>query len=167
MAASLGVAHGQAGVGKEYGSRDPFVCKPQMEPAKGAPSPSQLKEYVRCQIETQVYGGFRGILMENVQVEVGKSRPYSAFTDSGAGDIDNSQPVYPIRGSADYYQCYVPGHTPTVAIVKGSCQVLKAEAFAGVCYKTTFGNWSCPTSYPPFGTKAEVAEKNGWVDPPK
>jgi hypothetical protein len=157
---TLALAHAQPGKGKAYGSRDPFVCNSQTDPAKGAPSPSQLKEYVRCKAETGS-GGFRGLLLENVQVQAGISRPYSAFTDSGAGDIDPSQRVYPIRGKADYYGCaelgvHPPGH---------NCTALMAEAFEGVCYKTTFGEWSCPTSGPPFGTKYNESIKN--IPPPK
>jgi hypothetical protein len=42
-------------------------------------------------------------LMDDVRVEVGKSRPFSGCTDVGNEDIDNFQPVYPIRG--DTYHC--------------------------------------------------------------
>jgi hypothetical protein len=159
IASTVGLANCQAGAGKPYGSRDPFVCRGQKEPARGAPSPSQLKDYVRCQMETG--DGFKGMLLENVKAEVGTSRPYSSFTDSGASDIDVRQPVYPIRGSADYYKCAVlgvdaPGH---------NCLVLKALEFKGICYKTTFGEWSCPSDYPNYGVKYDEAQKE--MPPPK
>jgi len=38
-------------------------------------------------------------LFQNLTVEIGKSRPFSAWSDSGYSSIDNSQPVHPIRGS--------------------------------------------------------------------
>lgn len=43
VAGSAALAQGQGGAGAKYGSRDPFVCKSKNEPAKGAPSPSQIK----------------------------------------------------------------------------------------------------------------------------
>lgn len=159
IAGTLGLAQAQPGAGRPYGSRDPFVCKAQKDPAKGAPSPSQLRQYVRCQMETG--DGFKGMLLENVQAEAGTSRPYSAQTDSGASDIDVRQPVYPIRGTADYYNCAVLGVDPPGS----NCTLLKAQVFKGVCYKNTFGEWSCPSEYPNYGTKwSEV--KQG-LPPPK
>jgi hypothetical protein len=100
-------AHGQAGVGKKYDTRDLFVCKSTKEPARGAPSSSQITDYMKCKAEKT--GGCCIWLMENVQVETGKSRPFSSWSDVGNQDIDNSQPVYPIRGTYDNYQCYPPG----------------------------------------------------------
>ena len=84
IAGTIGLAYGQAGVGKQYDTRDPFVCKSSKEPAKGAPSPSQAKNYVRCAAEKTA--GCCIWLMENVQVEVGKSRPFSGYTDVGNED---------------------------------------------------------------------------------
>ncbi len=133
-------AQNQPGAGKPYDSRDPLVCKSQKEPAKGAPSASQLKAYVQCTNE-RVAGGYIG-LFENLQVEIGKSRPYSSWSDSGNTDIDNSQPVYPIRGSYDFYSCRPPG---SMGFPAGkNCNVRKASTFAGTCFKTTFNDWKCP-----------------------
>ena len=105
--------------------------------------------------------GFKGMLLENVQVEVGGSRPYSSFTDSGASDIDPKQPVYWIRGTADYYLCAVLG----VDAPGSNCSLLKAQDFKGICYKTTFGEWSCPSEYPNYGTKWSEVKQN--LPPPK
>lgn len=80
------LAHGQSGIGKTYHARDPSVCKSMNEPARGAPSASQARDYIRCANEKIMGSGL--LLYENVQVEVGKSRPYSAGADSGAGEID-------------------------------------------------------------------------------
>ena len=131
-----GLAHAQPGAGKPYGSRDPFVCQGQKDPVRGAPSSSLLKQYVRCQMETGA--GWKGMLLENVQVEVGVSRPFSP-ADAGASDIDVRQLVYPIRGTADYYNCAVLGVDPPGS----NCSLLKAQVFKGICYKNTFGEWSC------------------------
>jgi hypothetical protein len=110
MGATALLAQNHAGDGKPYQSRDPLVCKSQKEPAKGAPSGSQLKEYVQCSNE-KTAGGYIS-LFQNLEAEIGKSRPYSAWSDSGYTSIDNSQPVYPIRGSYgsyDLYSCRSPG----------------------------------------------------------
>jgi hypothetical protein len=134
------LAYGQAGAGKAYDSRDPFSCRSKKEPANGAPSGSQLKELVLCSNE-RTAGGYIS-LFQNLQFEIGKSRPYSAWSDSGYTSIDNSQPVYPIRGSYDLYSCRPPG---SMGFPAGrNCNVRKATEFTDICFKTTFNDWSCP-----------------------
>jgi hypothetical protein len=133
------LVYAQTGVGKKYDTRDPSVCKSKKEPATGAPSPSQISDYVKCGGETT--GGCCIWLMEDVQAEVGKSRPYSAWSDA-TRDIDISQPVYPIRGTYDSYQCQPAGASPYPPKGK-NCSVKKADPFIGTCYKTTFGDWNC------------------------
>jgi len=76
-----------------------------------------------------------------VQFEIGKGNPYSAWSDAGNRDIDNSQPVYPIRGTLDSYLCRPSG---TMGFPAGkNCNVRKTVSFTGKCFKTTFGDWSC------------------------
>src|SRR5580692_11007538 len=99
LAATAALADNHTGDGKLYDTRDPGVCKSTKEPAKGAPAANQLKEYVQCANE-RIAGGYIS-LFQNLQVEIGKSRPYSAWSDSGNTAIDNFQPVYPIRGTMD------------------------------------------------------------------
>jgi hypothetical protein len=142
LSGSLTLAHGQAGAGKYYDTRDPFVCKSTKDPAKGAPSPSQVKDYVQCnKISGESIAGGYIHLLENAQFQVGKGNPYSAWSDAGSIDIDNSQPVYPIRGTVDSYSCRPPG---TMGFPAGkNCDVRKAVSFSGTCFKTTFGDWSC------------------------
>ena len=152
-------AHAQAGGGKAYDSRDPFVCKSTKDPAHGGPSSGQVNDYVRCTNES-ISGGYIA-LFENVQGEAGKSRPYSAWYDSGNGDIDNSEPVYPIRGTYDLYSCRPPGSMGFPA--GNNCNVKKGVSFEGTCYKTTFGDWKCPV-------KTMGDPLSGWtysVPPPK
>ena len=137
FAGAIGLAYGQTGVGKQYDTRDPVVCKSTKEPVKGGPSPSQAKEYVRCNAEKT--GGCCIWLMENVQIEVGKSRPFSGYTDVGNEDIDNSQPVYPIRGTADSYHCQPPGAAGGGVPAKGkNCTVTKAAPIAGNLLQNNF-----------------------------
>ena len=54
MTGTLGLAYGQSGMGAKFGARDPFVCKSKKEPANGAPSPSQARDYVKCSSENVV-----------------------------------------------------------------------------------------------------------------
>jgi hypothetical protein len=133
------LAFGQ-GAGKPYGSRDPFVCKSKKDPANGAPSPGQIKDYVKCSSENVVGSmGPKLYLLENVQAEVGKGRPFQP-SDLNFPDIDNSQLLYPIRGSYDWYVC----HINEVGFPPGkNCNIYKESAATGFCYKTTFNDWNC------------------------
>ena len=152
------LAHGQSGIGKAYQSRDPFVCKSMKDPARGALSPSQARDYIRCANEKIMGDGL--LLYENVQVDVGKSRPYSAWADSGGGEIDPSQPVYPVRGTWDAYNCWNPTYDGTAG---KNCNMRKTTPFEGACYKTTFGDWSCRTR----GTSWDLTDQKEGVPPPK
>lgn len=149
----------QSGGGKVYDTRDPVVCTSKKLPAKGAPSNAQLLDYVRCRNEVIANGNIW--LLQNLVVEIGVSRPYSAYSDSGNGDIDNYQPVYPIRGTYDGYLCRPPGSDGAPA--GHNCTETKAATYAGICYKTTFGDWSCPV----HGTSAPFAGQQLNVAPPK
>jgi hypothetical protein len=153
------LAYGQPGAGKPYDTRDPFACKSKKEPAKGAPSASQVKDYVLCTNE-KIAGGYIG-LFQNLQVEIGTSRPYSAWSDSGNSSIDNFQPVFPIRGSAEFYSCRPPGSMGSPA--GQNCQMTKGFTFKGTCFKTTFGDWSCPIQ----GTSPPFAGVQNNIPPPK
>jgi hypothetical protein len=162
VAGTIALSYGQPGVGAKYDTRDPVVCKSTKEPATGGPSPSQAKDYVRCAAEK--IGGGNIFLMENVEIETGKSRPFSGYTDVGHEDIDNSQPVYPIRGTADFYQCSPPGSSGGDVPAKGhNCTLTKATPIAGTCYKTTFGDWHCPT----HGTGPAFVGVHPNMPPPK
>ncbi len=135
-------AHAAPGGGKEYDTRDPFVCASTKAPEKGAPSVAQVSDYVRCnQISGEKIAGGYISLFENARFEIGKGNPYSSWSDGGSIAIDNSQPVYPIRGSFDLYSCRPPG---SMGFPAGkNCNLRKATDFTGTCFKTTFGDWSC------------------------
>jgi len=152
------LAQGQTGVGNTYHSRDPLVCNSMKDPARGAPSPSQARDYILCANEKIMGSGL--LLYENVQAEVGKSRPFSARADSGAGEIDPSQPVYPVRGTWDAYTCWEPTHNGTVG---KNCNMRKATPFAGACYRTTFGDWSCRVR----NTSWDLSDSKAGVPPPR
>ena len=71
-------AYGQPqALGAVYGTRDPAVCKSKKEPATGAPSVQQAILYFRCEKEKVGGGSDTNLyLFENVQLEVGKGRPF-------------------------------------------------------------------------------------------
>jgi hypothetical protein len=159
LASVAAQAANQPGAGREYDTRDPSSCRSKKEPARGAPSASLLREYVRCSNERTI-GGYIG-LFENLQVEIGRSRPYSDWSDAGNLGIDNFQPVYPIRVTADFYSCRPPG---SMGFPKGrNCELKKATTFEGTCFKTTFGDWSCPV----HGTSDPLAGIESNIAPPK
>lgn len=158
----LQLAHAQAGVGAKYGARDPVTCKSKQEPAKGAPTPEQVKRYVRCGME-----GESGVappyltLLDNVQVEIGKARPFNPKGDFLMTDADADSPVYPIRGSYDSYICRVLD--PPFSIYGKNCSVFDLPRATGSCYRTTFGDWNCSM----IDASAPVSAKRDNVAPPK
>src|SRR5690348_3706071 len=127
----------------DMGARDPHACASK-EPASGAPSGDRLKELILCGKSGERVYDQDLYLLANVQVEIGKSRPYQT-SDSLAQNIDPSQPVYPIRGSYDKYQCVVIN---TTMKLKGhsagdNCSLFPQPQAEGICYRTTFGDWEC------------------------
>jgi hypothetical protein len=129
----------QQGIGARYGARDPRTCADTKNPTSGAISAEQATKYVISNLEHQF--GENLYLVENVKVEIGGSRPYNAYTDSGAADIDTTAPVYPIRGSFDQYQC-----APISKLYPNNgrnCTLYHMRKAEGKCYKTTFGDWCC------------------------
>lgn len=127
-------------IGAPYGSRDPVTCASRKAPASGAPSPAQVAQYVQCDPEGGE--GVRGHfihLMTSVKAEIGAGRAFSPIADRMT-DIDVRQPVYPIRGSYNWYQCgNVRGGAPAGA----NCGLYVESNATGKCYKTTFGDWRC------------------------
>ena len=136
-------AFAQSGIGAKFGARDPRICKSQKEPARGAPTADQLKEYFIC--ESEKTAGDSGsaqllYLVSNVTLEVAKGRPFNMLTDSWT-DIDPSQTVYPVRGGFTGWQCSRLGS------INGNpgknCTKTEQPHASGMCFKTTFSDWHC------------------------
>jgi len=139
-----GLAYAQNVKGADYRSRDPVSCPSKRGPIKGAPTPEQAKRYVMCQLEVVMYAPYL-ILLDNVQVEVGKGRPYDPDSDSLMSDADRDSLVYPIRGSYDMYTCSpIDASTPRGR----NCALTPHPRATGVCYRTTFGDWDCEMTDP-------------------
>jgi len=99
----------------------------------------QATLYFRCEKERVPGGSDRNLyLYENVQLEIGKGRPFQV-SDQLSTDADPSQPQYPVRGTADMYQCS-PGSSNNWSVQKGT-------TLTGVCYKTSFSDWRCDVGY--------------------
>jgi len=140
------VAYGQAGTGAKYGTRDPVTCKSKKEPAKGGPTAEQAAMYWRCDKEGTRSGSDTNLyLFENVKLEVGKARPFQA-SDQMLTDADPSQPVYPVRGMTEIYQCNDPSRM-TPPAPGHNCNFTPGSAVTGACYKTAFGDWRCELGY--------------------
>jgi len=93
----------------------------------------------RCLVNHHWSGDAAGRKLQN---RPGRSRQTTAFsgTDINFPDIDNSQLLYPIRGSYDWYVC----HANEVGFPPGrNCNIYKEPSSTGFCYKTTFGDWNC------------------------
>src|SRR5438552_7021384 len=71
------IVHAQQGSGKQFATRDPLVCTSKKMPATGAPSPEQIKQFLRCNVQTgERVSGNKLYLLDNITVEIGQGRPY-------------------------------------------------------------------------------------------
>lgn len=134
----------QKGIGAKYGARDPLTCASTKDPAKGAPSPEQAKQYLRCHLEN-VGSGANLYLLENVSVEVGKGTPFLELPKSARPfNADPDALVYPIRGSYVQYQCSVLSAMSQNA--GKNCNSGAQKNATGHCFRTAFGDWTCNMS---------------------
>ncbi len=106
------VAFAQAQRGAKFGARDPRTCASIKEPQKGAPTGDQMTKVFICQEEgvTASVGGSETLhLLTNVNMQVGRGRPFSMQTDAWP-DSDPSQPIYPVQGGYILWNCGVIGY---------------------------------------------------------
>ena len=139
LAAITGASAGQ-GVGKTFFTRDPLTCSSKKEPANGSITPALAKRYLACSAEG-VQSGYL-YLLEDVSLDVGKGTPFRELgRDSRPSDGDPDGKVYPIRGSLKRYQCREPSKIMDDA--GKNCTIYEEPKATGICYRTTFGDWSC------------------------
>lgn len=139
LAAAPLLASAQGGVGARFGgAREPRSCADYTAPTRGAITSALAAKYVICDVEAEHMTSL--LLVDNVRVQVGATRPFQALTDSYT-DIDHAAPVYPIRGSFVEYSCSEPN--AAVGTVGKNCTVYDQPHAQGVCYKTSFGDWRC------------------------
>ncbi|HEY3800880.1 MAG TPA: hypothetical protein VGL58_21205 [Caulobacteraceae bacterium] len=136
--ASLSAGAASAQPASDYGAREPRPCPSRT--MAGAPSAHAALALFVCDMEKYANGDL--YLVANAVVQIGKSRPYSSWYDSGHGDIDVSRAVYPIQGHYTAYQCTrhdrMLGQDPA-----RNCIRTDVTQATGVCYLSTFGEWHC------------------------
>jgi len=138
FASSAGDPQPAAAPDSPFDAREPRACPSRK--FDGPPTARQAMDLFICDSEKYV-GGYV-YLVSNVTVQIGKSRPYSEGSDSGASDIDVTAAVYPIQGRVTGYQCNrrdaMLGQDPD-----RNCLQSNSDPARGVCYKNTFGEWHC------------------------
>jgi hypothetical protein len=133
-------------INADFGARMPRKCNA----VNHVPNAAEAAALIQCALEK---GGEPGAfdpllyLWQNVQVQIGSSRPYAYNSDSYHSGIDPTSEVYPIRVTGDQLSC----------TGKPTCAAQHADQAEGVCYKTTFGDWHCYFSQAATPTSAQPA----------
>jgi hypothetical protein len=145
--------------GSKYGSRDPKTCPASKYSA--APSTDQAGQLFACATEQDT--GDTIYLVQDVKVEIAsKSRSFQS--GDLYNDIDQSGPVFPIRGSYTEYACRKQFNLDSSHTNLGkNCSAMQQPHAQGICYKTTFGDWSCRMRDPSVHWDTAVAN----LPPPK
>ena len=123
-----GALSGPPTINPLFGARDPRKCAA----VKHKPSEAEAAAMSQCAKENATNEML--LLWQNVQVQMGGSRPYAYNSDSHYNNIDTTAALYPIRVTGDVYAC---GREST------TCVVQHATNSDGACYRTTFGDWNC------------------------
>jgi hypothetical protein len=83
----------------QYQTRAPRTCSK----VKSPPSEAVAAVLVQCTMETDSLFGVG--LIQDIKLEIGKSRRFVYQTDAGLTEIDLDAPVYPLQGSYTSYLC--------------------------------------------------------------
>lgn len=139
-----------------WGARNPGEC-PSIQP-KAAPSIAQVMTMVRCRHEVIERDGGELVLMENLKVSIGAPMPFVAAYNSWVmPEADTRSKVYPIRGSYTWSHCKTRHDASIYGNPDLNCWESDVTAAKGVCWKTTFGDWSCLLSGSAFGRREPTA----------
>jgi hypothetical protein len=133
---------GQSGAGvsgplttlPQYQSRAPRTCSKVTSP----PSVGLAAVLVQCAMETD--SAFGVGLVQDVKIDMGKSRKFVYQTDAGLPGIDLDAMVYPLEGSYSSYLCKTINNQNPAG--KSCIKTLMTNA-SGWCYKTSFGDYKC------------------------
>ena len=118
----------------DYQARAPRTCATLTSP----PSASQATVMVQCSMDALTDTGLG--LIQDVKLQVGKSRPFVYWTDAGLAGIDLTATVYPLQGSYTGYFCRLISN---MAPAGQSCIKSAVPAAQGWCWKTSFGDYKC------------------------
>jgi hypothetical protein len=126
-----------------YQSRAPRTCTSVTSP----PSVSQAAVMVQCQMDA--LSAFGVGLVQDVKIEIGKSRPFLYSSDAGLSGVDLTAAVYPLRGS---YTAYLCNTISNMAVPGQSCTISPVPQAVGWCWKTSFGDYKCKLQGAPGGS---------------
>jgi len=151
-------AQAQGGVGAKYGSRDPQTCAP--DNSKSLTVDAARKVFT-CGAEQET--GDYLYLITDLNLQMGAPRKIIPTSDT-YHDIDPNAPVYPIRGSFTRYQCSRQFNIDASHSNLGkNCNAQPQPKAEGICYRTTFGDWSCKM----FDRVTDASMTKMHVPPPK
>ncbi|MBK9657435.1 MAG: hypothetical protein IPO66_19145 [Rhodanobacteraceae bacterium] len=141
---SLAAAAQAESLGAKYGSREPTRCADTSDPASGAPSVEQASQYLKRTMEIEG-GGPSLYLLEDLELQVApRGRAYDR--QAPISDVDPTQPIFDIRGSYLLYQCSPAYSSASGSNLGANCYTYAHPKAAGVCWKTSFGDWGCSMS---------------------
>jgi len=147
-AAVLPIAPAIAGVGDDFGSRDPAVCPLRDAPAKGPPSAPQMVRYFACDTEKVGDLGATMYLLGEVRLKSApRARAYDGKTDVIAVNADPGQPVYEVGVDFRIYQCRRKDSAEGLASPGHACRYQNFYGHTGLCWKAIGGNWHCALPY--------------------
>lgn len=134
----------------DYQSRAPRKCSA----VTSAPSVAQATVMVQCTMDAT--SAFGVGLVQDVNIEMGKARPFVYSSDAGLSGIDLDAKVYPLRGSYTGYLC---NQISNMSPVGHSCMKSPVPMAVGWCWKTSFGDYKCKLQGAPGGSmpKSEFA----------
>jgi len=117
-----------------YQARAPRTCSSVTNP----PSVTTAQVLVQCSMDglTSTFLG----LVQDVKLQIGKSRPFVYESDAGLPSIDLTAQVYPLQGSYTAYMCRPINNMSPAG---QSCIKSVVPAAQGWCYKTSFGDYKC------------------------
>ena len=132
-------APAQAEMYELYGTREPHVCGPFAATEGVAPTNEEAAWIYQCAYESNAVGIASMLyLIEDVTVQVGRSRPFGQVADYSLQDADPSREVYPIRGTLTKIQCSIIND-----MNRGeNCYEYPSKG-EGLCYVNTFDEWQC------------------------
>ncbi|MBS0193360.1 MAG: hypothetical protein JSR34_03875 [Proteobacteria bacterium] len=138
----------RAGIGDDFGSRDPAVCLLRYDPAKGALSQAQANRYFLCDTEKVGDLGATMVLVNELRLSVdAKGRALDPKTDTYALHADPTLPVYPINGDFRLYQCGRKTSAEGMANPGHACHYEEYFRRTGLCWKNLGGEWHCAIPY--------------------
>jgi hypothetical protein len=118
----------------QYKSRAPRTCAKVTSP----PSVGLAAVLVQCTMEAD--SAFGVGLVQDVKIDMGKSRKFVYQTDASLPGIDLDAQVYPLEGNYSAYLCKtINNMSPAGA----NCIKTLMTNATGWCYKTSFGDYRC------------------------